>query len=216
MRSLSSTPYTQIKELAEKVGRSLTRVSLALKDLQDKGFVEMKKGGISKKVAISGNKHSILLKTFIIEHQHMMLENFLSGSALEILLPLSYSKMKLSEIVEMSGYSKRTVRRVMKRLKEYGIVATENFYYSKALAFELLYEFVKEFQHYLNLKKALGFSPDAVILWDKGKEFILKTGREIEEGKNLFSTCFAKMHEYGIKLMLPNHWYYFYTPYKRQ
>lgn len=216
LRGLSSTPYTQIKELAEKVGRSLTRVSLALKDLGDKGFVEMQKDGISKHVAISGNKHSSLLKTFISEHQYMPLEKILSGPALEILLLLAYSKMRLSEIVEKSGYSERTARRVMKRLKEYGIVATENFYYSKTPAFELLYEFVREFQHFLNLKKALSFSPEAVILWEEGKEFILKTEREIEECENLFSTCFAKMHEYGIKLMLPSHRYYFYTPYKKQ
>ncbi|MEM2148081.1 MAG: winged helix-turn-helix transcriptional regulator [Candidatus Bathyarchaeia archaeon] len=216
LRSLCSTPYAQIKELAEHVGRSLTRVSLALKELGDKGLVEVQKGGISKQVAISGNKHSTLLKTFISEHQHMKLEEILSGPVLEILLPLAYSKMKLSEMVEKSGYSERTVRRVMKRLKEYGIVATENFYYSGASAFGLLYEFVKEFQHYLNLKKVLGFSADAVILWERGKEFILKTERDIEESENLFSTCFAKMHDYGIKLMLPIHRYYFYTPYKKQ
>lgn len=216
LRSLSSAQYTRIKELARKLDRSLTRVSLALKDLEEKGFVEVKKAGISKQVVISSNKHSSLLKAFISEHRYMKLENALSGPTLEILLPLSYSKMRLSEIVESSGYSERTVRRVMKKLKELGIVAAEDFYYSKTPSFELLYEFVREFQRYLNFKKALSFSPDAVILWERGKEFILKTEHEIEESGNLFSTCFAKMHDFGIKLMLPNYRYYFYTPFKKR
>jgi predicted transcriptional regulator len=216
LRSLSSVQYARAKELAKKVNRSLTRVSIALKDLKQKGFVDVEKTGISKRVAISTNNHSSLLKTFLIEHHYMKVEKVLSGPTLEILLSLAYSKVKLSEIIEMSGYSERTVRKVMKKLKELGIVVTENFYYSKAPAFELLYEFVKEFQHYLNIKKALSFSPDAVILWEKGKEFILKTQLEIKERKNLFSTCFAKMHDFGIKLMLPGYRYYFYTPYKKR
>ena len=215
LRSLSSVQYCRIKELAKRVNRSLTRVSIALRDLKEKGFVDVEKTGISKRVAISSNKHSSLLKTFISEHHYMKLEKVLSGPTLEILLPLAYSKIKLSEIIKRSGYSERTVRKVMKKLKELGIVVAENFYYSRAPAFELLYEFVKEFQHYLNIKKALGFSPDVVILWERGKEFILKTQLEIKERENLFSTCFAKMHDFGIKLMLPGYRYYFYTPYKK-
>lgn len=216
LRSLSSRQYVRIKELARDMDRSLTRVSIALKDLKNKGFVESEKRGLSKRVAISGNKHSSLLKTFISEHQHMKFEKILSGPTIEILLPLTYSKTKLSEIAKKSGYSERTVRRVVKKLMEFGIVTAEKFYYSKNPVYKLLYDFVEEFQRYLNLKLALKLSPDAVILWERGNEFIVKTQREIKERENLFSTCFAKMYHFGIKLMLPEYRYYFYTPYKKR
>ena len=216
LRSLSSRQYARIKDIASDIGRSPTRVSIAVKDLEDKGFVESEKRGLSKRVSISDNKHSSLLKTFISEHQHMKFEEILSGPTLEILLPLAHSKMKLSGIVKESGYSERTVRRVMKKLKEFGMVTTDNFYYSKGPLHKLLYDFVAEFQRYINLKIAFEISPDAVILWERGKEFILKTNQEIKERKNLFSTCFVKMYDFGIKLMLPEYRYYFYTPFKKR
>jgi len=216
LRSLSSFQYARIKDVARDVNRSPTRVSIAVKDLEDKGFIESEKRGFSKQAAISSNKHSSLLKTFISEHQHMKFEKILSGPTLEILLPLTYSKMRLSEIVKESGYSERTVRRVVKKLREFGIVTTEKFYYSKGSIHKLLYDFVEEFQRYLNLKLALELSSDAVILWERGKEFILKTRQEIKEKEDIFSTCFTKMYDFGIKLILPDYRHYFYTPYKKR
>ena len=215
LRSISSCQYARIKDIASDIGRSPTRVSVAVKALENKGFVECEKRGLSKRVSISDKKHSSLFKTFISEHQHMKFEEILSGPTLEILLPLVYSEVKFKKIVKESGYSERTVRRVMKKLKEFGIITTGKFYYTKGPMYKLLYDFVEEFQRYLNLKTASELSPDSVVIWERGKEFILKTNQELKEKENLFSTCFVKMYDFGIKLMLPEYRYYFYSPYKK-
>jgi DNA-binding transcriptional regulator YhcF (GntR family) len=214
-RNLSSREYKNIAGLAKELNKSLTRVSIALKDLESKGFVETKKYGISKEMVLSDNKHSLLLKTFISEHYHMKFEKTLSGSTLEVLLPIACSKVKFQGIVMLSGCSSATVKRTIKKLREFGIVALDKeFYYFISLHHKLLSDFVKEFQSYINLKLALSFSNTSVILWQGGKEFLIKTGEERKKD-NFFPTCYERMSGYGIKLLLTNFRYYFYSPFRR-
>lgn len=215
LRKLSGREYKNIAGLAKELDKSQTRVSIALKDLESKGFVEAKKHGISKEMTLSDNKHSLLLKTFISEHYHMKFEKTLSGSTLEVLLSPACSKVKFQDIVALSGCSSATVKRTMKKLREFGIVALDReFYYSTSPHHKLLSDFVKEFQSYINLRLALSFSNTSVILWQGGKEFLVKTG-EGRKKDNFFPTCYERMSDYGIKLLLTNFRYYFYSPFRR-
>lgn len=216
LRSLCFKEYKNIDELAKGLNKSPSRVSVALKDLADKGFIETRKIGLSKQIVLSDNKHSSLLKTFISEYHHMKFEELLSGSTLEILLPITYSKVKFADIVRLSGCSERTVRRTMKKLKEFGMVTMDReFYYSIGPLHGLLSDFVKEFQSYLNIKSALSFSRTSVIPWQRGKEFLVKTSEEEKRRKWVFSTCYEKMYGYGVQLVLTNFRYYFYSPFKK-
>lgn len=58
---------------------------------------------------MSGSKHALLLKRLFTKYPNLRFEKYLSGSSVEVLLPLAYSKCNVSEIAEQAGYSERTV-----------------------------------------------------------------------------------------------------------
>jgi DNA-binding transcriptional ArsR family regulator len=211
LRELCFGEYRKIDDLAGALDKSLTRASIALKDLEEKGIVDVERQGLSKRPVFSGNKHAALLKAFISEHFHMKIEEVLAGSALEVLLPLAYEKLDTSEIVEISELSESTVRRNLKKLGEVGIVVRG---YTINPRHRQLKEFIKEFQGYINQQTAISFARDSVILWQRGKEFLVKTKKE-KEGKYFLLTGFSKMGEFGIPLILRGFYYYFYSPFKK-
>jgi DNA-binding MarR family transcriptional regulator len=217
LRELCLKEYKNIGELAKALRKSPTRVSIALKDLENKGFVEKKKVGISKKVVLSSNRHAVSFKTLLNQYPHIRFERLLSGSALEILLPLAfYHKMKLKDIARLSGCSEVTVRRAIKRLKEFGLVVGDrSFFYSIGSFYFWLAEFVRDFQDFINLRLALSFSSTSVVLWRWGTEFLIKT-REEKKQENFFPTCYEKMSDYGIQLILTEYRYYLHSPFRRK
>ncbi|MFQ5976157.1 MAG: winged helix-turn-helix domain-containing protein [Candidatus Hydrothermarchaeales archaeon] len=217
LKELCADEYRNISGLAGALDKSLTRVSIAIKDLEKKGFVETQKIGISKQLDISSNKHAVSFKIMAAQYPHLHLEKLLSGSALQILLPLTYrQKLRLEEIEKLSGCSERTLRRVVKGLKEFGImVVDENFSYSIGSFYFRLSEFIRDFQGYLNLRLALSFSNTAVILWQQGKEFLIKALAE-KKVECFFPTGYEKLSDYGIQLILTGSRYYFYSPFKKK
>lgn len=217
LKELCFREYKNIGELAKALKKSPTRVSIALKDLENKGFVERKKIGISKKVVLSNNKHAVSFKTLLNQYSHLNFEKFLSGSALEILLPLTfYHKRKFKNIARVSGCSEITVRRTIKKLKEFGVVVVDrNFFYSIGSFYFWLAEFIRDFQDFINLRLALSFSNTSVVLWRWGKEFLIKT-REEKKQKNFFPTCYEKMSDYNIQLILTEFRYYFHSPFRKK
>lgn len=217
LKKLCFNEYKNISELAKALKKSSTRVSIALKDLENKGFVERKKRGISKRVVLSNNKHAVSFKTLLNQYPHINFEKLLSGSSLEILLPLTYyHKMKFKDITKLSGCSEITVRRTIKKLKEFGIVVSDrDFFYSIGSFYFWLAEFIRDFQNFINLRLALSFSSTSVILWQWSKKFLIKT-REEKKQKNFFPTCYEKMSDYGIQLILTEFRYYFYSPFRRK
>lgn len=217
LKELCLNEYKNISELAKALKKSSTRVSIALKDLENKGFVERKRKGISKKVVLSNNKHAVSFKTLLNQYSHVNFERLLSGFALEILLPLTYHyKVKLKDITRASGCSEITARRTIKKLREFGIVVGDrNFFYSIGSFYFRLAEFIRDFQDFSNLRSALSFSSTSVILWRWGKEFLIKT-REEKKQKSFFPTCYEKMSDYGIPLILTEFRYYFHSLFRRK
>lgn len=217
LKELCLNEYKNIGELARALKKSPTRVSIALRELEEKGFVEKRKRGVSKRVALSSNKHAVSFKTLLNQYPHIRFEKLLSGSALEVLLPLTfYHKKKLKDIAGASGYSEITVRRALKKLKMHGIVvADRDFHYSMGSFYFWLAEFIRDFQDFINLRLALSFSSTSVVLWRWGKEFLVKT-REEKERENFLPTCYEKMADYGIQLILTGSRYYLYSPSRKE
>ncbi|MCG2825130.1 MAG: helix-turn-helix domain-containing protein, partial [Thermoplasmatales archaeon] len=210
MRELSSADYEILKELAHAVGRSQTRISIALEDLEKLGFIITEKKGLSKRASLSSNKHAVLLKRLFTKYYNIKFEKYISGSVIDVLGTLAHSKCILSEITEQSNCSERTVMRVVKLLSGIGIIVRENKHYMINQQFNILSEFIREFQAYINLGLAYEFSKTATILWQKGKEFLIET-REEHEKEHFFLTGCEKLGDFGIPLIVTDVNHYFYT-----
>jgi hypothetical protein len=144
----------------------------------------------------------------------MNFEKILTGSKMEILSHITDNPLKRKEIEKLSGLAPKTVKVALKRLREFGVVLLEGrFMYVLNERFGLLREFIEEFRRYHNQRLAEGFSTDSVIIWQRGREFLIKTGSS-KEHKGFFLTGISAFHRYGISLFLPDYNYYFYSPYK--
>jgi hypothetical protein len=60
-----------------------------------------------------------------------------------------------------------------------------------------------------NQKKALAFSSDSVVIWERGGEFVIRTkaGKESEDFRK---TAFSAFDSYGLPLV--QEWHYYYHP----
>lgn len=189
-------------------------ISRIISSLTDKGLLQISRRQLSKQVSLSDAKHAQLLKRLLSEFSHMNFERILSGSSIEVLSHITFTPLKRAKIEEQSGLTAKTVKVALKRLKEFGIVLVkEEFTYILNERFSLLGEFVEEFRRYYNQRLAEEFSADSVIIWQMGKEFLIKTSSS-KEHECFFLTGISAFHQYGIRLFLPEYNTYFYTPYK--
>ncbi len=209
MQMLMSGSYETIKQLSEETEKSNSRVSSVLKDLENKGFVDSEKKGFSKKVYLASNKHVAILKNLFSLHPALDFSTCLSDSALEILSSLAYGGSDISYIVKYSGFSERTVYRVLGTLKERGIVISEEGVYRINPRFDKLSEFVMEFQSYLNVRRV---SHSSTLIWQRGKEFLVETREKRDEDK-FFLTAYRRLSDFGIQLISGGYWHYFHSPF---
>lgn len=215
LRLLSAGEYKALKELASALKKSQSRISVALKGLEDLGFVATEKTGLAKKISLASNKHAVVFKTLLSKHPNLKIEKYLSGSVIEVLLPIVDTRCSVSDIGKYSNYSERTVLRVVSRLQEIGAVLRENGLYSINPQFDLWKEFIKEFQAYLNAKLTYNISKSATLLWQSGKEFLIETKDYIKR-ENFHVTGYEKLGEFGVPLILKDVRHYFHTPYKNK
>jgi DNA-binding transcriptional ArsR family regulator len=215
LKEIAKGSSKRIGDIANSLTISNASFSRTLKSLKKKGLIESEKRGVSKHMFFSETKHSTLLKTLLTELAHVKFEDLLPGSSLEILYSLSKSPLNRREIILHTGLSQKTVQTKLKTLREFGIVFSERGFNRLNERFSLLKDFLLEFRRYLNLKVAQEFAKDATILWQRDKEFLIKTS-EPKESKSFFLTSITAFHKYGVQLFLPEYYYYFYSQRKKK
>lgn len=190
-------------------------VSRSSESLQDKGFAELGREGLSKTIQLTKSKHAQLFRRLVLEYRHMQFHKILSGSAIRVLSAISSMDLKnRKEIHANSMTSEASVARVLSRLKRIGVVVRREAGYKVSERFQTLADFVLEFRRYLNQKFAQSFSRDAIIVWERNAEFIIETSREQEE-KGFRATGPSAFGRFGVTLMMQVS-YYYYSPHDRQ
>ncbi len=214
LRAIGQGNEQSIGRISEATDILYPVMSRAISSLSKKGFLRVSRRGLTRQVSLSDAKHAQLFKRLLSEFSHMNFEKILTGSSMEVLSHITDAPLKRKEIEEQSCLTAKTVKVALKRLKEFGVVfVKEGFTYVLNRRFSLLGEFVEEFRRYYNQRLAEDFSADSVIIWQVGKEFLIKT-RSSKEYESFFLTGISAFHQYGIKLFLPDYDYYFHSPYK--
>jgi len=173
--------------------------------------VSVQRHGMSSSISLSDMKHASKLRRILDEFSHMKLERILSLASLEVLSCLATSPGSTrSEIISFSGVSARTLQTALKRLRDIGVVrsATRGFY-KISDRFELFADFAREFDEYSNHRMAREFCPDSVVVWQHGKEFIIRTKCR-KENADFKMTAFSVFEDYGVLLFMD--WQYYYHP----
>jgi DNA-binding MarR family transcriptional regulator len=203
-----------VSEVGQALGLHASQVSKAVNSLAEKGILNTSRLGLFKKVRFSDTKHAELLRRITVELAHLDPEKILASSYLEVLSCLSSMKADTKDILSETGLAERTVRPILKELRQRGIVLKEkDGILQIGDRFPLIKEFAMEYRRYCNQKKALEQYSDAILLWEQNREFIIRSS-EAEERDGFLWTGISAFHKYGIQLFAPDFYYYFHSPRK--
>jgi DNA-binding MarR family transcriptional regulator len=214
LRFIASHESARASEIASALGTSRVQLSRVIPDLVEKGFLSTEKLGLSKNISLSETKHAGLWRKLTIEFGHMPLHELLSGGSLEVLSAIGSRHLtNRRQIAENSLVSESTAAQVLENLRRRGIVQKEGAYRISP-RFQILAEFTAEFRRYMNQRIALGFAPDAVIVWERNEEFIVESSKS-EQKDGFLLTGISALAEFGVPLLAPKS-YFFYSPFTRK
>ena len=132
-----------ITELATKLDRSESYLSRAVAELTEKGLVYTQSDGRRKRVIPSDARVVELYQDLVRQHSHIDFPELLTGKALEILYYHDQPRT-VADVGDRSDNYRNTVNRVLKRLRDRGLVGTDDGRYHFNGDFERLHEFARE------------------------------------------------------------------------
>lgn len=168
-------------------------LSYNLKKLERKGLIKTTQHAFKKQAFFSDSKHATLLSDLLLVHNHIDWENVLSGKAIDILLQTLNESKNHATIVP-----KNTRWRHLKNLKTRGIIIQNG---SINPRFKTLSDFLGEYQKFFQRKLVTTVSRDAVILWQKNEEFLMRAPVTVQQvPKDVLKTATSVFQEYDLPL----------------
>ncbi|AKH98739.1 hypothetical protein HLASF_3113 (plasmid) [Halanaeroarchaeum sulfurireducens] len=198
-----------ISDLAIKLDHSESYLSRAVADLREKGVVYTERDGRRKRVVPSNARAVELYQDLVRQHSHIDFPELLTGKALEVLYYVDQPRT-VSEIADQSNNYRNTVNRVLKRLRDRGLVGTDDSRYDFNADFDRLHEFARELAHHLHRQRLESVAPKGTILWEDYDEFLTQTETEIDAA-GFHETGLARFAAFDLQFLLTGHRYYFYS-----
>lgn len=194
-----------ISELARKLGHSESYLSRAVADLAEKGLVYTHRDGRRKRVVPSDARAVELYQDLVRQYSHIEFPELLTGKALEVLYYLDQPRT-VADIADRSDNYRNTVNRVLKRLRDRGLVGTDDGRYHFNGDFERLHEFARELAHHLHRQRLESVAPNGTILWEDDDEFLAQTETEIN-AEHFHETGLARFAAFDLQFLLTSHRY---------
>ncbi|MDR5657775.1 winged helix DNA-binding protein [Halodesulfurarchaeum sp. HSR-GB] len=198
-----------ISELATKLDYSESHLSRAVGDLVEKGLVYTERDGRRKRVVPSDARAVEVYQDLVRQHSHIDFSELLTGKALEVLYYLNQPRT-VSEIADLSDNYRNTVNRVLKRLRDRGLVGTDDGRYDFNGDFDQLHEFARELAHHLHRQRLEAVAPKGTILWEGYDEFLAQTETEIDAAP-FHETGLVRFAAFDLQFLLTGHRYYVYS-----
>ncbi len=198
-----------ISEIATKLDHSESYLSRAVADLVENGLVYTERDGRRKRVVPSDSRAVEVYQDLVRQHSHIDFPELLTGKALEVLYYLDQPRT-VSEIADKSNNYRNTVNRVLKRLRDRGLVGTDDSRYDFNADFDRLNEFARELTHHLHRQSLEAVAPNGTILWEDHDEFLAQTETEVN-AENFHETGLARFAAFDLQFLLTRHRYYLYS-----
>jgi transposase len=195
-----------ISELTEKTGVTKGYISRTVASLKNKGFVEISKRGITKKVTLSSNLHASRLKSLLHNRGYMPFEELLQGSGMQILAVLASGSADFARLQEESGVSEATLWRWIRKFKEHAMLLSRDDEYELPQDLKDIIEFLDYYCSYFAVSTLKEISPAGSFIAAKGFEFLFSLKGEINH-ENVKLTGLTSISE-EIPLMLAENYYF--------
>lgn len=182
-------------------------LSYNLKKFQEKGLTKTTQQGSRKYIYFNDSKHASLLRDLLLSYDHIDWENILTSKTIEVLFQiLTPSEGNLAK------FSKATLWRNLKNLKAHGIITQTEKGYDINPRFQILIDFLKEYQQFFTNKLAKTLSENAIILWQKDAEFLTRAPKNAKPpSKDFHKTATTILHKYGLPLFSEYDIYFYST-----
>ncbi|RBI60047.1 transcriptional regulator TrmB [halophilic archaeon] len=198
-----------ISDIAGKLDYSESYVSRAVTDLAEKGLIYTERDSGRKRVIPSNSLAVEIYQDLSRQHSHIDFSELLTGKGLEVLYYLDEPRT-VTAIAELSDNYRNTVNRVLKRLRDRGLVGTDDSQYRFNGDFDQLHVFARELVHHLHRQQLEAVASSGTILWESYDEFLAQTETEIDAA-NFHETGLARFAAYDFQFLLTGQRYYFYS-----
>lgn len=194
-----------LNDVMEKLKISKGKLSVATKNLERLGFIVRER--CNKKILLKrGNaKHASLFYDFLREYPSLPVEKLLTERRITM---LSVIDNEVGIIAKITGVTSQTVYNAIRDFLRYGILIKKEGYTINP-RHRLLKAFVFEFQSFLNRIERTKVDRKAILIWEKGPEFLIKTNNIIRE-KNYHLTALSVFKDFGL-FFISSYNYYFYS-----
>lgn len=198
-----------ISDIADELGHSESYVSRAVSSLAEKGLCHTERDGNRKRV-IPSDAHAVeVYRDLVREYSHVDFPDLLTGKSLEVLYYLDQPRT-VTEIADASDNYRNTINRVLKRLRDRGLVGTDDGQYWFNKDFERLHEFASALVHHRHRQRLEAVTSRGTILWEGYDEFLAQTETEID-AEAFHETGLARFAAYDLQFLLTGKRYYFYS-----
>ncbi|RJX42902.1 transcriptional regulator TrmB [Halonotius aquaticus] len=198
-----------ISELAAKLDHSESYLSRAINDLTEKGLVYTERDGRRKRVVPSDARAVEIYQDLVRQHSHIGFSELVTGKSLEVLYYIDQPRT-VAEIADLSNNYRNTVNRILKRLRDRGLVGTDDGHYEFNADFGRLNEFARELVHHLHRQCLEAVAPMGTILWEDYDEFLAQAEQEIDAA-GFHETGLARFAAFDLQFLLTDHRYYVYS-----
>ncbi|PTD93921.1 transcriptional regulator TrmB [archaeon SCG-AAA382B04] len=203
-----------LKEVAKKLDLSQSYTSQLVSKLQEKGLIKTEKSGKKKLVYRVENQTIENLQEIKNFYPHIQPAKTLSRKTLPLLYYLD-EPMTVKELAEETGNYRNTVNRILKKLKNRGLVQKNGSQYKLNKDFKILNELAKSYAHLQHRREISSHVSTFTILWESLKEFLVQTPEEIDY-KKYHQTGPELFRRFDLPLTTTGRKYYFYSEGKRE
>jgi len=197
-------------EIAERIKLAESTVSkyVNLSIQKGNGLFEKRRDGKKVYVVRSNAAHANLFLSIIREYPRWEIENLFSYAKMNVAVSAQKEKTA-DEIAYITGLTRQYVKRCLKELGRVGIIVKTGKEYALNPGDKIVRDFINAYYSYVNRNTVRDLSPDGIILWQRGKEFLFKTSKHVRS-ENIKETAVTCFHRYNIPLLTTVK-YYFHT-----
>lgn len=197
-----------ISEIANLLGLDHSTISTSVSSLVEEGLAQKHREGKKTLIRRSDTLHARSLEEFMKEYPRLPIEYLFSYSSMEILSMLMHPH-NITEITAMTALNRHTVSAALSNLSKYGLILKEKGIFVINERHRQLAEFIKSYwRHAANQRLS---AEDAVILWQRGPEFLFKTQTNPSksfEKEDIQATAITVFSRYGLRLITGTRYYF--------
>ena len=198
-----------ISEISNLLGLDHSTVSTAVSLLVVEGFVEKQRDGKKIFVKRSNTLHARSLEDILKEYPRLPIEKLFTNSSMEILSVLTHLH-NITDIAAMTGLNRHTVSTALKNLSGYGIVLKEKGRFVLNKRHRHVVDFVNNYWRFVANQRLSDIADDAIILWQRGSEFLFKTQSNLGQNgeQNIHPTATTVFPKYNLQTIATTRFYF--------